>query len=268
MEKILPSKIVLEAFNLKEEPELLSGGQGTSSLVGEIVIKPGGQEPETSWIADLMNNIQEGGFRVARPLKANNGSWVYEGWSAYNRVEGEPVKGRWIEKVEICKAFHKELVKYPKPQFLEEATHRYAIADKISWQELPMQAHKRLKPALQRLQSLLHPITVQRQLIHGDLSGNILFAQGLPPAVIDFSPYWRCANYAIAIIVADAFVWEGADKTLLEYVSDIPHITQLMIRAEIGRILQLDGLLREEGINKLEEVDAHKPFIEILSQNK
>jgi len=27
--------------------------------------------------------------------------------------------------------------------------------------------------------------------------------------VIDFSPYWRPAEYATAIIIADAVVWEG-----------------------------------------------------------
>ncbi len=29
------------------------------------------------------------------------------------------------------------------------------------------------------------------QLVHGDLTGNLLFHTSLPPAVIDLSPYWR-----------------------------------------------------------------------------
>lgn len=67
-------------------------------------------------------------------------------------------------------------------------------------------------------------------------------------------------------MVADALVWEGADQSIFELVSDIPNIYQLIIRAEIGRIMQLDGLLKEKGIDKLNEVDAHMPLIKTLTQ--
>ena len=41
------------------------------------------------------------------------------------------------------------------------------------------------------------------QLVHCDLTGNVLFAAGLPPAVIDISPYWRPPSYAEGVVVAD-----------------------------------------------------------------
>ena len=55
------------------------------------------------------------------------------------------------------------------------------------------------------LQSLLRPVHAVNQVIHGDLSGNVLTgnvltAPGRVPAVIDFSPYWRPAAYADAIV--------------------------------------------------------------------
>ena len=54
--------------------------------------------------------------------------------------------------------------------------------------------------------------------MHGDLTGNVLFADDLAPAVIDFSPYWRPTGFASAIVVGDALLWEGADETLLAAV--------------------------------------------------
>ncbi len=48
------------------------------------------------------------------------------------------------------------------------------------------------------------------QLVHGDLTGNVLFAAGLPPAVIDISPYWRPPSYAEGVVVADALCYHGA----------------------------------------------------------
>lgn len=53
------------------------------------------------------------------------------------------------------------------------------------------------------------------QLVHGDLTGNVLFAAGLPPAVIDISPYWRPPSYAEGVVVADALCYHGADATAL-----------------------------------------------------
>ena len=66
-----------------------------------------------------------------------------------------------------------------------------------------------------RLADVLEPLTVANQLVHGDLTGNILFDDALAPAVIDVSLYWRPPAFASAIVVADALVWEGADETLL-----------------------------------------------------
>ena len=55
------------------------------------------------------------------------------------------------------------------------------------------------------------PVTAPSQLIHGDLSGNVLFHAELPPAIIDFAACWRPVAFASAIVVADALVWEGAE---------------------------------------------------------
>jgi hypothetical protein len=39
------------------------------------------------------------------------------------------------------------------------------------------------------------------QLVHGALTAIVLFEQGLAPAVIDFSPYWRPSASGEAVVV-------------------------------------------------------------------
>jgi prepilin-type processing-associated H-X9-DG protein len=68
---------------------------------------------------------------------------------------------------------------------------------------------------LRSLLPALRPVRLPRQLIHGDLGGNVLFADGEPPAVIDFSPYWRPAGLALAVAAVDALMWSGADPAIL-----------------------------------------------------
>ncbi len=44
----------------------------------------------------------------------------------------------------------------------------------------------------------------------------MLFPEGLPPLVIDPSPYWRPPAFASAIVVADALVFHGAGEEMVE----------------------------------------------------
>ena len=38
--------------------------------------------------------------------------------------------------------------------------------------------------------------------MHGDLTGNVLFAEGLPPAILDLSLYFRPPGFATAVVLA------------------------------------------------------------------
>ena len=66
--------------------------------------------------------------------------------------------------------------------------------------------------------------------MHGDLTGNVLFHESLPPAIIDFAPYYRPPQYASAIVVADALCWEEAPADLAGAVD-----RQYLLRALIYR---------------------------------
>jgi hypothetical protein len=75
------------------------------------------------------------------------------------------------------------------------------------------------------------------QLIHGDLSGNVLFDDLEPPAIIDITPYWRPPAFATAVIVADALVWEGANNASIGWAFDIEDFAQYLVRALVYRIV-------------------------------
>lgn len=105
-----------------------------------------------------------------------------------------------------------------------------------------------------RLMTALRPIEAESQLIHGDLTGNVLFADGLPPAIIDFSPYWRPPGFAAAIVVGDALLWEEAEEDLPRGYDRVPFFNQYLVRALIyravtDRLSRADEPLRPDGID-------------------
>jgi hypothetical protein len=79
--------------------------------------------------------------------------------------------------------------------------------------------------------------------VHSDLTGNVLFSDSLPPAVVDFSPYWRPPGFASAVVVGDALLWEGANRSLLTAVANVDDFPQLLVRALIFRAV-VDALFR------------------------
>jgi len=96
----------------------------------------------------------------------------------------------------------------------------------------------------------------------GDLTGNVLFSDGLPPAVIDFSPYWRPIAFASAVVVADALVWEGADENLVEAVAHIERFDQFLLRALIYRAVT-DRLFRQDQPIRPDAADPYLRAVEL-----
>ena len=111
-------------------------------------------------------------------------------------------------------------------------SHPWARADRIAWGEETGPAD----PLLEQLHDAYRPIDLPSQLIHGDLLGNVLFASGRPPAIIDWAPYWRPADYAAAIAVADAACWHGYPLERLRADGGTVEWRQLLLRALVFRI--------------------------------
>ena len=119
---------------------------------------------------------------------------------------------------------------------------------------------------LPQLVSARGPVTAPSQLIHGDLTGNVVFDGQQPPAIIDFSPYWRPAAYASAIVIADALVWEGADSQVPDAVSYIDDFGQYLIRALIFRSVTDWILSVAVPADSASEDDPWVPAVHLASQ--
>jgi uncharacterized protein (TIGR02569 family) len=231
-----PSESVLHAFRVEAVPVQLAGGQGTAWRCGDVVLKPLDMAPlALRWQADLLPTIAANGFRVAAPLRTQSGELIKGGWTAWPFLAGQHTT-RWADIVAVGTRFHDALASVPKPPSVLEATPtRWAQADRVAWEEQDAWAIPGV-PDVGWLLDSRRPIAMPDQLIHGDLSGNVLFADDQPPAIIDFSPYWRPKRYATAIVLVDAIAWHRADARLLDRFLREPDGAQLLIRAALLRL--------------------------------
>jgi uncharacterized protein (TIGR02569 family) len=233
----LPSREVLAAFGVNGEPVPLAGGRGLAWRVGDLVFKPVDLAPdELGWQADVLPRVDASDVRLSFPRRAIGGELVVDGWTAWPYLAGEHRDGRWLDIIAVGDGFHRAISGLARPPFVAARTHPWAIGDRVAWGELPVDPYRDV-PHVARLAERLAPIDARSQLIQGDLTGNVLFADGQPPAVIDLSLYWRPTAFATAIVVADALVWEGADESLLESVADVDEIGQMLIRALLYRLV-------------------------------
>ncbi len=257
-----PDTRVLAAFGAREPVARLRGGQETAWRSGAIVLKPLDMpEVELAWQAEILSALVCDGFRVAQPLLATDGSLVVNGWTAWEALEGRHEDGRWGEIVAIGERLHAALLGVPRPGFLDERTDHWTVGDRVAWGELPAAEFAHVKH-VPRLVAALRPVHAPAQIVHGDLTGNVLFAADLPPAVIDFVPYWRPAAYAAAIVAGDALVWEGADESLLASVAHIEDFPQYLLRALVFRAVT-DRLARLDEPLRPDAEDPYLPAVDL-----
>ncbi len=247
-----PLAHVLAAFGVAGSvPVSLDGGQGTSWRAGDLVLKPATADPgERAWQVRVFSQVSQDGFRLARPRPAADGSLCVDGWSATEFVSGSHSLHRWPDIIAAGDRLHRALRHVQRPAFLDRRTDPWAVADRVAWNEIPTSEFPAVSH-LPQLAAALRPVAAPSQLIHGDLTGNVLFDDQLPPAIIDFSAYWRPVPYAAAIVVADALVWEGADRRILHAVRHFDDFGQYLVRALIFRIVT-DWIAAED-----ESHDAH-----------
>jgi len=250
---------VLAAFGLPAHGTSLPGGTGRSIRHGNAVLKPVEDEDGASWAAQLLADLQLNGVRVPRPVRADDGRWVVGGWAAAEFLPGRTgPEGRWPELLAACRAFHAALRAVPRPDVLGRRRDLWARADRAAWGEAELRELPEIAPLARRLRSLLEPVAAPAQLVHGDLAGNILFAEGTVPAVLDFSPYWRPAAYADAIVAADGLLWYRAGRELLSLAATTDEFPQLLARAVLFRLLALNESAREGARDLQAEL---RPFV-------
>jgi uncharacterized protein (TIGR02569 family) len=233
-----PPEQLLAAFDADHRDlRPLRGGQGTAWGAGSLVFKPLDMTPEAlMWQERVLGGIGEDGFRLARPVRARDGRLAVAGWSAWQRVDGEYMPRRWAEICAVGERFHQATADIPVPGWHCRRSDPFARADQAAWDGAVLSEFTTLGPVA-RLAGQLRPVGGRAQLIHGDLSGNVLFHPDLPPAIIDLSPYWRPALFATAIVVIDAMTWEGADRSVLSVIDGRSGAYQYLLRAAIFRVV-------------------------------
>lgn len=242
----------------------LPGGEGTCWQVDGLVLKPGQHPVVGAWLAEVFADLTGPRFQVPQPIRASGGSWVVNGWTAWARVDGEPDPvRRWPELVAASRAFHAAIAGVPAPRWLGRSRDRWAIADRATWDDEPVEIAPELAELVSALRAAIRPIRLPAQLIHGDLAGNVLFAPGRPPAVIDFSPRWRPAGYALAVAAVDVLTWFGASPGILDDLADEDELDQLLLRAAIWRLIT-ESLGRHDAESGRVAGRAHEPVVDLL----
>ena len=176
-------------------------------------------------------SVEQDGFRVAR-LRPE----IVDGWTASDYLAGAHEPGRWREIIAVGELLHAALTHVPRPgTILDQRTNPWSMGDRVAWGELPF-------PELDDVLAALDPVEEKSQLIHGDLTGNVLFHDELPPAIIDFAPSWRPPEFASAIVVAEALCWEGAPEELADTVDRQYLLRALIYRAVTSRLFGADSV--------------------------
>jgi uncharacterized protein (TIGR02569 family) len=212
----------------------LSGGEGRAWRVGDLVLKPCSDPDEWTWLATVLPAIAQDGFRLALPVPAHDGAWVANGWCAQPLVPGHHTE-RWGDVIATGCRFHEATAELARPAFLDARTNPWSCGDRVAWEEMePSVTH----PLLDALLELREPIHVRAQVVHGDLTENVLFEEGMAPAIIDVTPYFRPRGFASAVVIGDAVRWRDADpEPLLHATADDPAFAQLFVRAVIYRLV-------------------------------
>jgi len=265
---------VLAAFGVAGiVPVRLPGGQGTTWRAGPVVLKPADSVRAGRWFAEVYEGLNGPGFRVPRPVRAVSGDWLALGWACWQWVPGTAadwsgVSPRWPELIAGSRALHAALAGVPVPPWRGTEENPWVVGDQVAWGErdpgtLLGPAAGELAGQVQLLLAALRPVCLPDQLVHADLAGNVLFADGRPPAVIDFSPLERPAGLPLAVVAVDALQWHQALPQVLDQLADEPELDQLLARALIYR--HVTEIVRHAGTPGIDTVArAGRPVTDLV----
>jgi uncharacterized protein (TIGR02569 family) len=247
-----PSADVLTAFGANGPAERLIGGRGLTWRAGDIVVRPVGDHEETTWKSGVLATLEGSDeFTVPRPIPDERGAWVRDGWEAWEWIPGAADESRVDEIVHAGAAFHRSIEALPRPAFIARSDDPWSRADRMAWGEDALPSGE----VLDLLATAFRSVGSASQVIHGDLLGNVMFAPGRPPALIDWAPYWRPPGTGIAIAVVDAVCWHGHPLDRIGDDHGVSEWGQLLVRALAFRVATLHLL----GVWNQARSERHRP---------
>lgn len=237
-----PTPRAVRAFGLRErEVRRFPGGAGHVWTDGRAVVKPVGHVPEHDWVCEVFTAWDSDTVRVPEPIfpKGDNTSgWSVDGWGAHVFLPGRDVELlRELDQVkEVSDAFHHSVKDLSRPDFMDNRDDPWAYGDRLAWQAAEPDGDDNTLDLIRLLTNHLAPVATQNQVIHGDILPNVLVADGLPPAVIDWPPYFRPVGTANAVAITDAITFRGGSLSLLDEWETGEDWNQLLVRAILYRL--------------------------------
>ena len=244
--------------------EPLAGGQGTTYRSESVVLKPVGNTTEAEWLASVLDELNvPPDIRIITPIRAADGRWVVDGWSAWEHLEGLERAGEWREALAVSDAFHAATAAVQWSSAIN-TDHAWAVGAAFAWGEADLDIPPRFKPVVDRCLSRCQPLERPNQLIHSDICNNILFHDSLPPAVIDISPQWRPKRFADAIAVVDTIGWFGGGPDAVAALRDEIG-EQLAIRAALFRLGSAVVLFEQHEDRLAGEVAVYERIVDLIT---
>ena len=263
----------LQHFGVASEVALLEGGSQATFRAGDIVLKhiserslENDHSPQLgAWIAEFSATLEQSGFRVPRGIPTSTGAWsTPDGWTAWTFVAGRhAARSDLAVCIKGINRMHRALAQVPKNALLDVSQTPWARAHRWCLGVRPSHVNPVLASYIDRLYELRRPIeTSPYQLIHGDLNPeNILVSPSLPPAFIDFTPFWGPPELALAIYANFMGPRQG-DETVLSHFECIPNFEQLLLRASLRMLL----VMSEFDMLDEWESSAEKRAVEMVLQ--
>jgi uncharacterized protein (TIGR02569 family) len=219
----------------------LAGGSGYTWTDGRLVLKPVGCVPEHAWVCGVYATWTAAQVRVPEPVlprRPQEAGWSCDGWGAHVFMPGRDAElPRELDGVrEASDAFHRCIRDLPRPGFMDSRDDPWAFGDRLAWEGAQPEGDQETLEVIGRLRGHLAPVASPAQVIHGDILPNVLLGHGLPPAVIDWPPYFRPAGLANAIAATDAVTFRAAPLSLLDEWASGEDWNQLLIRALLYRL--------------------------------
>ncbi len=211
----------------------------------------------------MLSPVDVSGVVIPQPVRGAHARWVVDGWSAIRWVEARPRPNAWLDVIAAGRALHRALAGVARPAWMDRADDWWRRADAVAWKAWPPVGAPELVALVERLSALRAPVAARSLVVHADLCGNVLFDARGRPVVLDFTPYWRPVEWASAVVVVDAYEWEGAGVDAFDWLHDVPDADQLLLRAAIFRIATSAEVATVRGLEP-RKVAVHTRTVELL----
>lgn len=231
-------KSVIEKFSVSPDLSVLDGGRGKVVKSGNLVIKPVLEPEKYEWYAGLFEKYHFSEIKYSRPVRSLSGSFIEDGYGATEFLNGKFFAGKMREKIQASHAFNSHLKDIPKPAEFDSWKSPWTNAQDLAWGkcQMPEDFNAKARSNLAALFRFWKKIDMPVQLIHTDLSGNILF-DGNDPVIIDFTPGYFPKEYADVLLVSDSIAWFDEPVESLDLLALGDKVTfQLLLRAVLFRL--------------------------------